>query len=333
MVNNSPQEIWQAITSAKTPLCVIDSRFDFDSFGSCYALKNVLEGKDIPLKLIYEGKIPTYAITDFDPAEIEQEVDLSSYDFSRHDVLITLDCPALYHLSSNRVELNLPPNIKIVNIDHHATNKMFGTLNYFHVQSSTCRLVFDILTANNVDIDKTVGTYLLKGLLTDSGILQYDEVDAGDFDMVAKIIKTGVDYNEMVRELTFNENADTIKFKKFVYNRMVVNEGSRFAYLAYRGTDLVAEDISSDQVMISASDLMRKMSMVDYVFSIRDDARVTNKWWIGFRSRLSNLDVSKYAEALGGGGHKMAAGATIENVETIEEAVDKVLEAVKKVRN
>lgn len=330
MTNSSANEIYNAIISAKNPICVIDSRFDYDAFGSAYALLTVMENLGKPLKLIYNGKIPSYAEPEFDSHKVAQGVDLAIFDFNPYDVLVTVDCPAVYHLSSNRAEINFPSHTKVINIDHHFSNTLFGNLNYVYHKSSTCRLLFDILFANNVDIDVKIGTYLMKGLLTDSGILQYDEVDQGDFDMVSYLMKVGVKYKDIVWDLTNNQSSDSIKFMRFIYDHMVINYEERYAHLAYLNSDLESEGIDSENVAINASDVMRKMSMVDYVFSIRNDKNINGKWWIGFRSRLKDLDVSKYAAQLGGGGHRMAAGATLENIETLEEAVDKVKESIKK---
>ena len=49
---------------------------------------------------------------------------------------------------------------------------------------------------------------------------------------------------------------------------------------------------------------------------------------IGFRSR-SHIDVSKLAEQLGGGGHKMASGGMIKDM-PFDKAVEKVLETARK---
>jgi len=50
---------------------------------------------------------------------------------------------------------------------------------------------------------------------------------------------------------------------------------------------------------------------------------------ISFRARTKDVDVSKMATELGGGGHPAAAGAKIE-VESFEEGVEKILQVARK---
>ena len=51
-------------------------------------------------------------------------------------------------------------------------------------------------------------------------------------------------------------------------------------------------------------------------------------WKVSLRSKIENLDVNNVAQALGGGGHRAAAGITLEgDLEVVEK---KVLDGLKK---
>jgi phosphoesterase RecJ-like protein len=57
----------------------------------------------------------------------------------------------------------------VINIDHHATNTLFGEINLIDPQSSaTAELLFDLAPHLGLPIDADVATNLLAGIVTDT---------------------------------------------------------------------------------------------------------------------------------------------------------------------
>lgn len=331
MQNNTPQEIWQTIVSSKNPILLIDSRFDFDAFGSALALKEAMNKLNLKLRLTYTDVIPARAFDFLDVSEIEQELEPSKLDFSPHDLLITIDSMD-YPRTSKRGEFTPPEDIKKVKIDHHGEQIYNGDLNYLRAASSSCRLMFEIFNANQVEIDAKMAELLATGLLTDSGFLQYESVDSDDYRMMADLIDTGFDSTALYWKFSSNVSLDNLKFIHLVYSNMQVDFENKWAYSFYLHDDVKNAGINKENVFSNGADLLKRLKGVDFTFIVKQSDSNPKDFNASFRSRLPEIDVSVFAKALDGGGHKMAASGTVTDVTDIQEAIQRVIEVVKENR-
>ncbi len=326
--NNSPQEIWQAITSAKNPILTIDSRFDFDAFGSALALKQVAKRLGLNLRLTYTDVIPERALEFIDVSEIEQELEPSKIDFTGHDLLITIDSQD-YIRASKRGEFIPPEGIKKLKIDHHSEQIYNADWNYLRPASSSCRLLWEIFKANNVAIDATIAELLAIGLLTDSGFLQYESVDSEDFRMMADLIDAGLNSSALYWKFTSNVPLDNLKFTELIYEHMKVDFDNKWAYSYYMHDDVKNAGINKEMVFSNGADLLKRLKGIDFSFIVKQSDSNPKDYSASFRSRIPEVDVSVFAKALvNGGGHKMAAAGTITGVADIHEAIQKTIEVI-----
>lgn len=332
-MNNTPQEIWQAIISANSPILTIDSRFDFDAFGSALALREVLKRQGKNIRLTYTDVVPERAFGFINVDGVEQELEPSKIDFAPHDLLITIDSQD-FHRASKKGEFVPPEGIKKVKIDHHGEQIYSGDLNYLRPASSACRLLYEILKANNVPIDSTVGYFLALGLILDSGFLQQDSVDSGDYRMMADLMDAGVKTSELFWKLGFNTPLDNVKFIQLIYKNMVVDFQNKWVYSFYTIADIHDANINKENVFTAGGDVLKRIKGIDFAFVVKQSDSNPKDFNASFRSRLPFIDVSIFAKALGnGGGHKQAASGTVTDVADIHEAIQKVIEVIREKRD
>ena len=307
--NNTPQEIWDAIMASKNPICCIDSRFDFDAFGSALALKEVMKEHVKDLALTFDGQIPDKAKEMLDVSSVKTEMPPSEVDFSNYDLLIFLDSGNLEHISKTD-NFSVPEGLKTVNIDHHAGNPFYGDLNYvIGGACSTCSVLYDILIALSLKINEKTAKYLLTGHVTDSGFFQYSCVKSDDLRKAAYLMDFGASFFDISWHLNFAETEDDYRYRTIVYKNLKVVKGKGYAYSTVLSSELNELKVDLNKVGAKASNLIDKLEGVDFVFVVKDSLLDdgSKAYNVSFRSHNPDFSVLPLAVALDGGGHKMAA--------------------------
>lgn len=322
---NTPQEIWQAMLASKNPVLCIDSRFDYDAFGSSIALREVLKEHGVNLRLTYADKAPDYSKEYIDIVDIEEEVEPSEVDFSKHDLFITLDSANYEHVSKTR-EFSKPAGIKTLKIDHHSSSEPEADLNYIRVASSTCRLIWEIFNENDISISSEIAYLLAIGHLTDTGFLKYEGVNSDDYRMIAGLMDIGVDMYSLRWKMDFNNTLDNAKFVQLIYKNLVIDNEKKVAYSHYTLQDIQDHKINMNDVYLKGADLIKTFKGIDFAFVVKENSSQTGIYDVSFRSRLPEVSVLEFAEKFDGGGHRMAAACKI-NADSIQSALATILES------
>src|SRR3989344_2436437 len=168
MENNSFEEIWSKLKKCKRVAITLHSGPDGDSFGSCTAMKYVLErdlNMDVTL-VSYDPLEKSLSKLSF-AKEIEFGKDVVDLDFNNFDAFIALDCSTSSMLGKLKQGFQLPKNLFVINIDHHYTNEHYGNLNYVDASApSACSVLIDLFKNVNVKFDHDLCVRLLVGLCT-----------------------------------------------------------------------------------------------------------------------------------------------------------------------
>lgn len=197
----------------------------------------------------------------------------------------------------------------IVNIDHHKTNTNFGDLNIVDSSASaTCELMFTLFMKAGIAIDQTMANLLLAGIVYDTGSFRYRNTTFKTLKIASELMKKGADIGALGENLYESLPLSKLKLLEMVLKTLELSSDGKIASVEitksmYQATGATKEDAEG---------------MIDYPKSIKGvDVAVLfrevedNKYKVSLRSK-NDIDVSNVAEALGGGGHKNAAGCTIE---------------------
>lgn len=296
---------------------------DADSIGSAQAMRKVLEKMGKEVSVICPTSIPGNLEFLALYGEIRR-VNFEKFDFSEYELFITLDSANWKQVSSDAIAE--PPDIKIVNIDHHITNSKYGFLNLIEDgATSTAEIIYKIFKDWGVKIDKVTASALLAGIIGDTGSFRFPGVGREVFEIAADLMKY-TDKDIIIKNLYQNYDLDQIKLWAEIIGRIEVDEKHKFAWSA------VPADVfkSHNKPAGAKSDVAEIIfqSIKGTKFGIVMVEEQVGKLSISLRAR-GDFDVSKIAEVLGGGGHKAAAGARIEGMK-FEKSVEKVLRTAKK---
>ncbi|MHB8840966.1 MAG: DHH family phosphoesterase [Candidatus Aquicultor sp.] len=309
--NNNFKEIAVKLKEANSVAITIHVSPDGDALGSLLAMTLYLKrlGKAVCATWGEEIKIPAHyawlpgidAIRAFDSC-IEA------------DVLLTLDCANEHRLGL--MEEKLPAFKTVINIDHHIDNSRFGTINLLDFNAAAaCEIVYDLLHVMEADITPDIATLLYVGIVTDTGRFQYQNTTAKTLRVAADLVDHGVYPNAIFEKIYENTSFASLKMLARILERAEYVKESGFIYSYVLDSDL-------KELGITMSDTE---NYIDYIRTAKEAGVVAifketpdGKLKVSLRSK-GIIDVGSITREAGGGGHRNAAGATLDMA--IPEAV------------
>ena len=239
-----------------------------------------------------------------------------------YDVAISLDCATIKMLNgwSNYFE---SANTKIV-IDHHATNTMYGDLNFVNPDSpACCQILLTVFEHFGVTISNEIGKSIITGIITDTGGFQYKTTRPETFEFAAKLLKTGINISEIYKKAMNTKSIENFELRKLAIDRMEFLEDGKISFTYINLGDI--ENIgASDDDHEGIVDEGRNIEGVEVSIFLRETQNKGYK--ISLRSN-EYVNVSDVALIFGGGGHLRAAGAYISG--TPEQIKSKLVSQIK----
>ena len=313
-------KILKEIKKAKKILVNCHRGPDPDSVSSALALAKILEAMGREVLIICPSEIPDNL--KFLPGSKKiKRIDFSSFKFSEYDLFIAVDSSD-YSMVSGSKTMKQPKEIPFIVIDHHFSNSGFGKVNLIDPGvTSTGELLFKVFEDWNVKLDSEIAQDLLTGIIGDTGVFQYQNVGAGTLEVAANLIRLGAQKDEIVQQIYRNVSFAEIKIWGKIIENMEIDKEHRFVWSTMPIT-IRSNFVGTDSIKEDAANLFFPV-VQDTYFGVIMEERGDSALSASFRSR-SGFDVSKIAQDLGGGGHRVAAGAQVEGL-SFEEAVEKVL--------
>jgi bifunctional oligoribonuclease and PAP phosphatase NrnA len=312
--------LWNEIQKHKNIIVSLHIAPDGDSLGSCTALKYVLERDGIATVTVVSSDNLEQTLMGHPIAKDVQFTDIATMDLEPYDALICLDTGSKYRISS---QLHALPSIPIINIDHHASNERYGTVNYIDpVCASTCSLLVDLFRAVNVRFDKELSTRLLLGVCTDSNFFTVGRNAVDSFEKASFLIKHGADYvHDILEPVLLAQPLKLKQYASIVLQHLRVDEKRRIAYSAIPYDAIAHLDLSMAEIrkairyIADVKDCDIKFFLVELPTEMKGSLRSIH------------TPIHLAAEGLGGGGHHHAAGITLPK-QPLDEAVACVFTAI-----
>jgi bifunctional oligoribonuclease and PAP phosphatase NrnA len=236
------------------------------------------------------------------------------------DLVVALDCGDELRLGS--VWANLPdPKPFLINVDHHISNTRFGQINWVDPSAaSTAEMVLQIVDQLGVPLNQDIATCLLCGIVGDTLGFRTPNTTARQLQYAERCMEAGASLYESIDQ-QFNQRSQALVclWGKAIN---VLKIKDRIAYTAISkamrdACGMGVSDLNLSSFLVSMNEVDRAAVLVE-----KDDGQVE----ISMRAKRG-FNVSKAAVALGGGGHALAAGATIDG--PLDAATKQVLLALK----
>ncbi len=275
------------------------ARPDGDSIGSQLALTHTLRALGKTVRIVNHDPPPAYLETL--PGVTDVEVADCVYD--RFDAAVVLECGTL-----DRTEVTGLDRQPVINIDHHAGNAMYGVLNWFDPSAAACaEMVHDLIAVLGVPLTPAIGAALYAGILTDTGSFRHANISARTFETCRNVAACGVDVADLAAAIYQNSSLGKLRLTGRLLHEMRLEAGGRIAILRVDETLLHDTGCPADD-MEGVINLPLAARSVEAVIMIKTTDGVTRA---SLRSK-GVVDVRAVAATFGGGGHRNAAGCTLE---------------------
>ena len=292
---------------------------DGDSIGSQLTWDGFLQSFGKPSRIVNQGRFPQrYAF--LDPQKKIENFNLGAkvrdFDF-RPDLVFVLECPSLDRLGE--VKKILPVDSRIVNIDHHPDNEKFGTINYLDLKASAVgEMIYSLLKAYDFPINPTMANQIYASILTDTGRFRYSNTSARCLNICAQLVKLGANPKFITHQIYFNHSLSFLRLLGNILERLEVGNGGKTCSVTIN-KNLLSEfgvDPKDIEGIVDYSLFLRGVE-VGLLFTEIEEQKTK----VNLRSQ-NDFDVSKLAKFFGGGGHKNAAGCTLNyNLEKAKKAI------------
>lgn len=298
---------------------------DGDSIGSLLALGSSLKYKYMDRIVLLKSDDAPKKFTFL--VNIDKLVNVNDIEnIECNSVLITLDCGDLFRIGE--LYEHVDKFDKIINIDHHISNKNFGDINIVKDDvSSTGEIIFDIIKENNLKIDNNIAADLYTSISSDTGSFKYDNATSKTHRIISNLLEFNIDKNKIIQEIYQNRSIEktnvfiqSIKELEFHKNNQV-------------GITIITKEMMDNTNALSEDidgivEFIRDTEYVEVACVIREVKKEEFK--ISLRSK-KYLDVAKVAEIFDGGGHIRAAGCTIyHNINIVKKQI--LEEIIKRLR-
>ncbi|MGL4305766.1 MAG: DHH family phosphoesterase [Mycobacteriaceae bacterium] len=284
-----------------TVLCHVNP--DADTIGSGFALALALAGKGKSVQVSFAS--PTELPESLASLPGSQWLVAPSEVADKCDVLVSVDCASSGRLGSLLTKTQGATHVLVV--DHHASNDGFGDFNLVDSQAdSTTVMIARLLDSWDVEFTRDIAHCLFAGLVTDTGSFRWAGSEA--YQIAHRLLETGIDSTAITRELLDTHPFGWLSMLGTVLRSAVLVEdaiaGRGLVYAIVRSED--SAGLRSEEIE-SVVDIVRTTSEAEVAAVFKEVAPL--KWSVSMRAK-SVVDVSRIALALGGGGHRLAAGYT-----------------------
>lgn len=244
-----------------------------------------------------------------------------------YDGILCLDCATAERLS-------LPNGMKLedfsgehCSLDHHIDNPDYAAISIVDAgAASTTELLQRLASECRLPLSADAATLLLLGLVTDTGGFRFANVSPNTFQAAAALMAAGGDHDRVMNSVFFEDPVNLMRLRAAVVDRMQVELGGKLAYFVVTPDLLAQFDVDSRDTedLIEAVRVVADAVIVVRLSVVNDGVRFS------IRSKDPETSIIGIAHALGGGGHRLSAGAHLKGA-TVEEAIEQLRSYAQKV--
>lgn len=211
-------------------------------------------------------------------------------------------------------------------IDHHASSTSFTRWELVEPESASCaEIVWELLRLLQCPAGTEVYSALYVGISTDTGCFRFSNTTEHTFLAAAACVRAGVNTYRLNQELFETNTLERLRIQAWIVENMLLLRNKTMAVCAIPRqveTDLGVTEDDMDNI----SNFPRTVAGVKVAATLRETKDGETK--LSVRA-VPGYDATLVARHFAGGGHKGAAGASI-NLPLPEaaEAVQKVMEEV-----
>ncbi len=303
MNNNLFIKAYNIIKQSKDVLIVTHEKPDGDAVASACTMAEILTFLEKNFTL-FTADTPT-AQFNYLP-HVEKFV--NHIDHFHYDLIITLDCANQKRTTLEKFIRNKKANQYIIEIDHHLEENNYADLTIREDDAaSTTQILYKFIKTNKIKINKNIANCILTGIITDTANFFYPNTSSETITIASELMARGAKLPQIVEKTWRNKSLTAMKIWGKAMSRLTINKKYNLALTVLTKDDL-SKDLNDDDLEGIAG-FLSNLHDVKGLILLREGK---DGWLRGsLRTADPNINISKLAQALGGGGHTKAAGFKI----------------------
>ena len=279
------------------------ARPDGDAIGSVLALAEILDQLGCKAEVVLADPPPFIyrTLPHLDRIHITRSA--NDVDPDPATPVIVLECDGIARTGLLGLESH-----PLINIDHHASGRPFGYINWIdETACAVAAMIYRLARAAEVEITPSMATCLYTSIISDTGSFTYASTDASTFALVHDLASRGASPAQIARDIYFSNPASKIRLLGAALSNLQCEEGLAWSWVTSADMDRVGAEAEDCEGVVN---YLISIDGVESAVFLREVADAS-QFRLSIRSK-GKLDVAQVAEHFGGGGHRSASGCTLD---------------------
>jgi phosphoesterase RecJ-like protein len=279
------------------------ARPDGDSIGSVLALAEVLDQIGCKVDIVFADPIPDIYRTLPHLERIHHADSANQVDPDPKTWAILLECDGIARTGLQGLE-----GRSLINIDHHASGRPFGSINWIDENAcAVAAMVYRIAVAAKIDITPSMATCLYTGIISDTGAFTYSSTSAETFALAHHLADLGANPSRIARDIYFSNPASKIRLLGKALSNLQCDGNLAWTWVTGEEMDRIGAGAEDCEGVVN---YLISIAGVESAVFLREVADAS-QFRLSIRSK-GKIDVARIAEHFGGGGHRSASGCTLD---------------------
>ena len=217
----------------------------------------------------------------------------------------------------------------VVNIDHHSTTELFGSINWIDSTAAAVgEMIYNLCKATGVRVTKEIAECVYTALLTDTGSFHYSNTTERTFKIASELVRTGVRPAKTAEAIFGSYQWPKIELLSQVLST-AKRDGTGHVAWMWQTLRMQEQTHAAEEDADGFVNYPLAVGEVEATALFKETA--PGVYRTSLRSK-GDVNVARIAEQFGGGGHRNAAGCTLKGTSSeIEQKVVPLLQdAVKR---
>ncbi|HEX8098289.1 MAG TPA: bifunctional oligoribonuclease/PAP phosphatase NrnA, partial [Pyrinomonadaceae bacterium] len=295
-------------------------RPDGDSLGSSLGLYWLLRSLDKDVEVVMRDAVP-HAYRKLPGA---QSVRVTPAVDREYDAVFVIECSDITRPGLVDLEKQF-----VVNIDHHSTTALFGTINWIDSTASAVgEMIYNLCKATGVRVTREMAECVYTALITDTGSFHYSNTTERTFKVASELVRAGVKPAKVSEAVFASYPWSKVELMASVLATARRDPSGRVAWMR-QTLEMTERTHASEEDGDGFVNLPLTVCEVEAVALLKECE--PGVYRTSLRSK-GDVNVAKVAEKFGGGGHRNAAGCTLRGAwdEAERSVVELMVEAVER---
>ncbi len=240
-------------------------------------------------------------------------------DLDRYDALLVADTGTWSQLPGLKERVEHWPKPKLV-VDHHLTQENWADAKLVITEAAAAgEIVAELLAQWGIEIDQAIATCLYVAIASDTGWFQFSSTRPFTMRLAATLMEAGVNTDQLYQHLYQNERAHRVFLQTRAMESLELLAGGKLAAMTVRKQDFAetGAHVPDTENLINIPLQIRTVEASLLFVEPPEPGPIR----VSLRSK-GQIDVAKFAEQFGGGGHARAAGLKVSG--TLADVEDQV---------